>query len=112
MSPEDASVSPVPSKKGSAGKKIVYAIVLLLVAFLAGYLPGYVKERRYEEQLRGANQENSLYQLRDLASLAWLQATQKDYGLAAATSTRFFNRTRELANQTSDAHSKKLLENL
>ena len=112
MSPKESSVSAVPVKKSSAKNKIVYAIVLLLVTFLAGYLPGYVRGRQYEQQLRAASQENSLYQLRDLASLAWLQATQKDYGLAAATSTRFFNRTRDLANQTSDAQNKKALENL
>ena len=74
--------------------------------------PGYIRERQYEKELRGARQENSIYEMRDLASLAWLQAMQKDYGLAAATSTRFFNRTRELANQTSGEHDKKALQNI
>ena len=51
-------------------------------------------------------------QLRDLAGLAYLQASQKDYGLASATSTSFFNRTREVANQTPDSSGRKPLEDL
>jgi hypothetical protein len=62
--------------------------------------------------LNEARHENSLAQLRDLAGLAYLQASQKDYGLAGATSTSFFNRTREVANQTPDPSGKKSLEDL
>src|SRR3954447_8405997 len=112
MSTKEASASSAPAKKSSAKNRIVYAAVLLLATFLAGYVPGYIRERQYEKELRGAKQENSIYEIRDLASLAWLQATQKDYGLAAATSTRFFNRTRELATQTSGEHDKKALQNV
>ena len=101
-----------PGQEEFGEEQIVYAAVLLLATFLAGYVPGYIRERQYEKELRGARQENSIYEMRDLASLAWLQAMQKDYGLAAATSTRFFNRTRELANQTSSEHDKKALQNI
>ena len=51
-------------------------------------------------------------QLRDFASLAYFQASQRDYGLAASTSTRFFNRIREIANQAPDVSAKKPLEDL
>ena len=72
-------------------KKIMVVGVLLIVAFLAGFIPQYVKGKRLERELGEARQENSLAQLRDLASLAYLQASQKDYGLAGGTSTRFFD---------------------
>ena len=87
-------------------------VVLLLVAFLAGFIPQYAKGKRLERELGEARQENSLAQLRDLAGLAYLQASQKDYGLAGGTTTRFFNRTREVANQTADSSGRKLLEDL
>jgi hypothetical protein len=44
--------------------------------------------------------------------LAYFQANQKDYGLAAGTSTRFFDRTREVVNQTPEPGVKKPLEDL
>ena len=93
-------------------KKIIVVGVLLIVAFLAGFLPSYSKGKRLENELREARQENSLAQLRDLTCLAYLQASQKDYGLAAGTSTRFFDRTREVANRTPDSSGRKPLEDL
>ncbi len=93
-------------------QKIMVVVVLLLVAFLAGFVPQYAKGKRLEKELGEARQENSLAQLRDLAGLAYLQASQKDYGLAGGTSTRFFNRTREVANQTPDSSGRKALEDL
>jgi hypothetical protein len=78
--------------------KIIVVVVLLIVAFAAGFLPQYAKGKRLERELGEARQENSLAQLRDLAGLAYLQASQKDYGLAGGTSTRFFDRTRTPAS--------------
>jgi len=92
--------------------RIIVVGILLVVVFLAGFLPLYVKATRLENELREARREQSLAQLRDLASLAYFQASQKDYGLAAGTSTRFFDRTREIANQASDSSVRKPLEDL
>ena len=92
--------------------KIVVIGVLLIVVALAGFLPQYVKVRGLEKELSEAKQENSLAQLRDLAGLAYLQASQKDYGLAAGTSSRFFDSTQAAANQTADSSAKKSLEEL
>jgi hypothetical protein len=93
-------------------KKVIVVAVLLMVAFWAGFLPQYVKGKRLERELGEARQENSLAHLRDLAGLAYLQASQKDYGLAGGTTRRFFDRTREVANQTPDSMGRKPLENL
>src|ERR1700730_9161954 len=91
---------------------IIVAGALVIVAFLAGFLPSYAKGKRLENDLRQARQENRMAQLRDLAGLAYLQASQKNYGLAASTSARFFERTREVANQTPHASSRQALEDL
>ena len=50
--------------------------------------------------------------MRDLIGLLYVQANQKNYGLAAETGTRFFNRVREVANQAQDATRRKALEDL
>jgi hypothetical protein len=92
--------------------KIISGVVLLLVAFCAGFIPQYAKGKRLERELGEARHANSLAQLRDLAGLAYLQASQKDYGLASATSTSFFDRAREVANQTSDSSGRQPLEEI
>ena len=88
-----------------------FAVVLIVVA-LACFLPQYVKVKRLEKELSEARQESSLAQLRDLAGLAFLQASQKDYGLAAGTSSRFFDSTQAAANQATDSSARKPLEDL
>jgi hypothetical protein len=92
--------------------RIIVVIILPIIGFLAGFVPQYMKAQRLENELSVARQENALAELRDLAGLAFVQTSQKNYGLAAATSNQFFSRTREVANQTSDANSRKVLEDL
>ena len=92
-------------------KAIIGAIVLVIV-FLGGFVPQYVRANRLDIELRQARQGNASVELRDLVGLAYVQANQKNYGLAAATTTRFFYRLRDVANQTPDPNSKRDLESL
>ena len=92
--------------------KIIVAAIALVAVFLVGFVPQYVKANRLENELRQSRQENAGAQLRDLIGLAYVQANQKNFGLAAETTSRFFSRVREIANQTPDASSRKALEDL
>ena len=92
--------------------KIVIAAVVVIAVFLIGFIPQFVKVNRLEAELRQSQQENAGSQLRELISLTYLQATQKNFGLAAETSSQFFGRAREMTNQTPDATSRRALENL
>lgn len=92
--------------------RIIIVIILLILVFLAGFVPQYIKVNRLENDLSVARQENALAQLRDLAGLAFIQASQKNYGLAAATSQQFFSRTREVANQVPDANGREAMQAL
>ncbi len=92
--------------------RIIVVIILLIIVFLAGFIPQYIKVNRLENDLSVVRQENALAQLRDLAALAFVQASQKNYGLAAATSQQFFSRTREMANQVSEANKREAMEAL
>ena len=92
--------------------KIIVAAIALVAVFLVGFVPQYVKANRLENELRQSWQENRGSQLRDLIGLAYVQANQKNFGLGAETTSRFFSRVREMANQTPDASSRKALEDL
>ena len=92
--------------------KTIVAAIALIAVFLAGFVPQYVKVKRLENELRQSRQEAAGAELRDLIGFAYVQASQKNYGLAAETSSRFFSRVREVANQTQAADRRKGLENL
>ena len=62
--------------------RIIVIIILLIIVFLAGFVPQYIKVNRLENDLSVARQENALAQLRDLAGLAFVQASQKNYARA------------------------------
>ena len=100
------------TSKGHVKNTIIAAAVLAVTAFLAGYLPAYAKGRRLESELRQVQQENRMAQLRDLAGMAYLHASQKNYGLAAGASARFFERTREVAGQTPQPGARTALQDL
>jgi hypothetical protein len=92
--------------------KIIVAAIVLVAVFLVGFVPQYVKANRLENELRQSRHENAGAQLRDLIGLAYVQANQKNFGLGAETTSRFFSLVRELANQTPDASRRKALEDL
>ena len=91
---------------------IIVVIILLIVAFLAGFVPQYIKVNRLESELSTVKQESDLAELRDLAGLAFVQTSQKNYGLAAATSNQFFTRARVIANRLPDANGRKVFQDL
>ena len=92
--------------------KTILAAILLIAVFLVGFFPQYVKVNRLENELRQSRQGAAGAELRDLIGFAYVQASQKNYGLAAETGSRFFQRVRDVANQTQDANRRKALEEL
>jgi hypothetical protein len=92
--------------------RIVGIAVALVVVFLAGFVPQYVRANRLDSELRQSREAFAGADLRDLAGLAYLQANQKNFGLAAETIGQFFNRVREVANQARDTVRRKAIEDL
>jgi hypothetical protein len=92
--------------------KALISAIVLVVAFLGGFLPQYAKVNRLDTELRQARLGNTSAELRDLVGLAYFQANQKNYGIAAGTTLRFFNRVREVASQTPDANARRTYEDL
>jgi hypothetical protein len=92
--------------------KMIVASIAVVAVFLLGFVPQYVKANRLESELRQTQQENAGARLRDLIGLAYVQANQKNFGLAAETSSRFFGRAREMSSEAQDATNRKALEDL
>lgn len=92
--------------------KAIVAAVVVVAVFLIGFLPQYMKASRLETELQQARQNVAGAELRDLAGLAYLQANQKNFGLAAESASRFFVRAREVAAQSQDAGRRKAIEDL
>jgi hypothetical protein len=90
---------------------VVWSIVIVVV-FLAGFLPEYAKARRLDNELQKIAQESSRAELRDQAGLVYFLASQKNYGLAAGAAARFFARAAEVASQMHDANASKPLQDL
>jgi hypothetical protein len=79
------------------GKKVALGALLLVVVFLAGFLPEHFKRSSAESLLKQAERKNREAEVLDLASLIYVQAAQKNYGMAAQTSGQFFSRVQPLA---------------
>jgi uncharacterized protein (DUF2267 family) len=92
--------------------RLLVGAVVIVIAFLLGFIPQYVKARNLESELRAAQQANTGAEIRDLIAQTYVQANQKNFGLAAATASRYFTRAREVANQTTDATAKSVLESV
>jgi len=65
--------------------KVIIAAVVLVLVFLAGFVPQYAKVNHLGAELRQAQLVNASAELRDLVGLAYFQANQKNYGIAAGT---------------------------
>jgi hypothetical protein len=92
-------------------KAVVIAVALVAV-FLLGFVPQYVRATRLDSELRQSREAYAGAELRDLIGLAYLQANQKNYGLAAETSGRFFSRVPEIAKNTQDPTLRKGIDDL
>jgi hypothetical protein len=92
--------------------RFVVWFIVIVVVFLAGFLPEYAKARRLDNELQRAAQESSRAELRDQAGLIYFLASQKNYGLAAGAAARFFARAGDVASQMHDANASKPLQDL
>jgi hypothetical protein len=100
-------------------KKLVIGLLLIGVVFLIGFLPQYLKVAHLEEEVSKVKQDllscqlrSRLAELRDLASLMYLETSQKNYGLARGHSTRYFDQVRETMNQAGDQILKQRLNEI
>ena len=90
--------------------KIVLWFLLLLAGFLVGFILQYSRLHRVQQELSVSTKQfgscqssQQLAQLRDTATMMYLEAVQKNYGKAGEYSKEVFDQAQQIANSTEDS---------
>lgn len=98
------------------GRKLFFSIVLLIGGFLAGLILQYARMQRMQQELSASTERlddcqsrEQLSQLRDAATMMFLEAAQKNYGKAGEYSKTFFDQAQQIVSSTRDPALSNLL---
>ena len=96
--------------------KIVLWFLLLLAGFLVGFILQYSRLHRVQQELSVSTKQfgfcqssQQLAQLRDTATMMYLEVVQKNYGKAGEYSREVFDQAQQIANSTQDSALRDLL---
>ena len=99
--------------------KLVLWFLLLLAGFLIGFILQYSRLQRVHQELSASTKQlgscrssQQLSQLRDTATMMYLEATQKNYGEAGGYSGEFFDQAQRIASSTEDPALRNLLHDI
>jgi len=81
---------------------VIVGAVLFLGGYLLGFIPQHQQASDLARQLETVRLESKLREIRELASLSYIDATKLNYGSATENSERMFGLAREVANDTKD----------
>jgi hypothetical protein len=97
-------------------RKLVLWFVLLIVGFLAGFILQYARLQQAQQELSASTKQlgscqagEQLSQLRDKATVMFLEAVQKNYGKAGEDSKEFFDQAQRIQSSTGDPALRNLL---
>lgn len=76
--------------------------VLFLAGLLVGFFPQYQRASRLAAELKSARLDGKLSQIRELASLSYVDASRMNYGSATEHSERMFSLAQEVAADAKD----------
>jgi hypothetical protein len=96
--------------------KPVLWFLLLLIGFLIGVILQYSRLQRVQQELSASTKQlgqcqssERLSQLRDTATMMYLEAMQKNYGKAGEYAKQVFDKSQEIASSTEDVALRNLL---
>jgi hypothetical protein len=96
--------------------KLVLWFLLLLAGFLVGFILQYSRLHRVQQELSGSTKQlgpcqssQQLSQLRDTATMMYLEVVQKNYGKAGEYSKEVFDQAQQIASSTGDSALRNLL---
>lgn len=96
--------------------KLLLWSVLLIAGFVAGFILQYSKVQRLQQELSASTKQlqscqsgEQLSQLRDTATMMYLEAAQKNFGRAGEYSRECFDQAQRIASSTEDPVLRKLL---
>jgi hypothetical protein len=98
------------------GRKFILWFALLIVGFLAGFILQYARLQQTQQELSASTKQlgscqagEQLSQLRDTATVMFLEAVQKNYGKAGEYSKEFFDQAQRIQSSTGDPALRNLL---
>jgi hypothetical protein len=98
------------------GRKFILWLVLLIAGFLGGFILQYARLQRVQQelsvstnQLGSCQSSEQLSQLRDTATMMYLETVQKNYGKAGEHSKEFFDQAQRIVSSTEDSALRTLL---
>jgi hypothetical protein len=96
--------------------KLALWFVLLIAGFLTGLILQYARLQRVQQELSASTKQlgscqssEQLSQLRDTATMMYLEAVQKNYGKAGEYSKEFFDQAQRIVSSTEDPALRNLL---
>ena len=96
--------------------KLVLWFVLLIAGFLTGSILQYARVQRVQKELSASTKQlgscqssEQLSQLRDKATMMYLQAVQKNYGVAGEYAKEFLDQAQRIVSSTEDLALRDLL---
>jgi hypothetical protein len=103
-------------------KMRVHATVWLILfagGFLLGFVPEYLKNRELRSQLEapqktidGLRAQLQMSELRDQASLMWIELSRQNYGLARDYAAQYYSKLKDMIDSAQDPGLKKSLQDL
>ena len=97
-------------------RKLLLWFVLLIAGFLTGLIPQYARLQRVQQELSASTKQlgscqsgEQLSQLRDTATMMYLETVQKNYGRAGEYSKEFFDQAQRIVSSTEDPALRNLL---
>jgi hypothetical protein len=96
--------------------KLVLWFALLIAGFLTGFILQYARVQRLQQELSASTKQlgscqssEQLSQLRDTATMMYLEVVQKNYGKAGEYSKEFFDQAQRIVSSTEDPALRNLL---
>ncbi len=97
-------------------RKLVLWFALLIAGFLTGFILQYARVQRLQQELSASTKQlgscqssEQLSQLRDTATMMYLEAVQKNYGKAGEYSKEFFDQAQRIVSSTEDPALRNLI---
>jgi len=94
-------------------------LVLFVGGFLLGFVPEYLKNRDLRSQLEtpqktidGLRVQLQMSELRDQASLMWIELSRQNYGLARDYAGQYYSKLKDTIDSVQDPALKKSLQEL
>jgi len=96
--------------------KLVLWFALLIAGFLTGFILQYARVQRMQQELSASTKQlgscqssEQLSQLRDKATMMYLEVVQKNYGKAGEYSKEFFDQAQRIVSSTEDPALRNLI---